>query len=298
MGKVLNWIASAVSGLLIAGLAIVGFSNVIKANVASSYPEWMKEIPDETPIREVNMPGTHDSAAIYGLADLAGQCQSLSIEDQLNIGVRFLDIRLQIRATKLHAVHGMVDQKLPFKDIVSTVDGFLKKHPSEFLIVSVKEDASAQNQHATFEGALKAEITSSWRTEETLPATVGEARGKAVLLSRYANSTIGIPAYEGWKDSASFTLPNDIYVQDTYKTDVETKKSQITSCFNEAGHALKINFLSGYSPSGFPPSYAPSIARGINPWIDEEIAKYNDRGIVLYDFVTTAHMDAFFRRTN
>ena len=97
----------------------------------------------------------------------------------------------------------------------------------------------------------------------------------------------------------SFTLPNDIYVQDTYKiTSKEQKQDEIISCFNEAGHALKINFLSAYRTNYFPMSYAPSAALDINPWINQNISNYEDRGIVLYDFVNEENMNAFFKEAN
>ena len=50
--------------------------------------------------------------ALYSIGDLAGQCQSLSLGDQLNVGVRFLDIRLKLDHNQLKAVHGIVDEKL------------------------------------------------------------------------------------------------------------------------------------------------------------------------------------------
>ena len=119
---------------------------------------------------------------------------------------------------------------------------------------------------------------------------------KVLLLSRYQNSTIGIPAFNGWTDSASFTLPNDIYVQDTYKiTSKEQKQEEVTKCFNETGHALKINFLSAYRTNGFPPSQAMTAFKDINHWINKEISKYSDRGIVLYDYISEANMTAFFK---
>ena len=78
-------------------------------------------------------------------------------------------------------------------------------------------------------------------------------------------------------------------------TSKEQKQEEIIKCFNEVGHALKINFLSAYRTDQFPPSYAVTTAKDINPWINEEINKYSDRGIVLYDFITTANMDYFFK---
>ena len=50
------------------------------------------------------------------------------------------------------------------------------------------------------------------------------------------------------------------------------KQEEVIKCFNESGHALKINFLSAYKTNGFPPSQAMSAAKDINPWINKEIA--------------------------
>ena len=280
--------------LLSAGLGFTGALKQRSHNV--DYRSWMSEVSDITPLRNINMPGSHDTMALYSIGDLAGQCQSLSLKDQLNLGVRFLDIRLKEDKNELKAVHGIVDERESFKSITGTIEKFIKDNPSEMIIMSVKEEAKASNSTISFEESLKSYLSSDiYYLGNLLPLTLGSARGKVVLLSRYQNSTIGVPAFTGWQDSCSFTLPNDIYVQDTFKiTSKEQKEEEIVKCFNEVGHALKINFLSAYRTDGFPPSYAPSAANDINPWINKEISKYNDRGIVLYDFVTESNMKAFF----
>ena len=278
--------------------SVLGFSGVLKQSSKNvSYCDWMKALDDDTSLRDVNMPGSHDTMALYSIGDLAGQCQSLSLSDQLNVGVRFLDIRLKLDHNQLKAVHGIVDEKASFKQIDEVVESFLAKNNSEFIIMSVKEEAKASNSSISFEDALKEYVNKDiYLKERTLPSKVGDVRGKILLLSRYANSTIGLDAFAGWQESTSFVLPNnDIYVQDTFKiTSAEQKQNEIVSCFNESGHALKINFLSAYRTDGFPPSYAPSAAKDINPWINKEISKYDDRGIVLYDFVTSENMKVFF----
>lgn len=281
--------------LLSAGL---GFTGALKQNSNNAdYSTWMKKLDDSTSLRNINMPGSHDTMALYSIGDLAGQCQSLSLEDQLNLGVRFLDIRLKEDKNQLKAVHGFIDQRASFEYITDVVEKFIKDNPSEMIIMSVKEEADPSNSDISFEESLKTYLNNdTYYLNNELPNTLGEARGKVVLLSRYSSPSIGIPAYTGWEDSCSFTLPNDIYVQDTYKiTSKEQKQDEVVKCFNESGHALKINFLSAYRTNGFPPSYAPSAANDINPWINEEISKYNDRGIVLYDFVTESNMQAFFK---
>ena len=292
-------IISIVTSVLVLLTAFLGFSNILNQKINNQkYADWMKGLDDNLSLREVNMPGSHDTMALYSIADLAGQCQSLSLEEQLNLGVRFLDIRLKEENDKLKVVHGFVDQKATFKQVTDIVESFLNKHPSEFLIMSIKEEANSSNSNLSFEDSLKTYLDNEiYLKNNSLPEKLGDIRGKVVLLSRYRNATIGIPCFNEWKDSISFTInETDIYVQDTYKiTSKEQKQDEIIKCFNENGHALKINFLSAYRTNTFPPSYSVSAAKDINPWINKEINKYQDRGIVLYDFVTKENMDYFFK---
>ena len=282
--------------------SILGFTGVLNNRTTNKkYADWLSEVEDNTLLRDVSLPGNHDTMALYSIADLAGQCQTLSLDEQLNLGVRFLDIRLKEDHNSLKAVHGFIDQRASFADIDKTVTSFLEKHPNEFIIMSIKEEAESSGSDITFEQALLKYLDNPiyLKDQTTVPTYVGDIRGKVLLLSRYKDSTIGIPAYNGWEDSTSFTLPNDIYVQDTYKiVSKEQKQEEVVKCFNENGHALKINFLSAYRTNGFPPSYAMSAAKDINPWINKEIDKYNDRGIVLYDFISESNMNAFFKEAN
>ena len=291
-------LAASFSGLgLIA--SILGFSGALNDHSFNKdYADWLSKVDDHTLLRDVSLPGSHDTMAFYSVGDLAGQCQTLPLKEQLNLGVRFLDIRLKEDKNSLKLVHGFIDQKATFKDISKTVKTFLNNHPDEFIIMSIKEEAKASHSELSFEEALLKYLDDDiyLKDQTTIPTYISDIRGKVVLLSRYPNSTIGIPAFEGWVDSSSFTLPNDIYVQDTYKiTSKEQKQDEIKKCFDEAGHALKINFLSAYRTNGFPPSQAMTAFKDINPWINKEISKYSDRGIVLYDYISEANMKAFFK---
>ena len=290
-------IIRSILGVFLLGIPLFGFTSILKQTSKSNkYADWMASLDNNASVREVNMPGSHDTMALYSIGDLAGQCQSLPLKDQLNLGVRFLDIRLKEDHNKLKAVHGIVDQKASFDSITKTVEEFINKHPQEFIIMSIKEEANASNSDISFEDSLKAYLTSDiYLKGNDISEKVGDVRGKVLLLSRYSGSTIGIPAFNGWEDSTTFTLPNDIYVQDTFRiTSALQKQEQIVRCFYEGGHALKINFLSAYRTDTFPPSYAVSAAQDINPWINNEIGKFNDCGIVLYDFVTEDNMNHFF----
>ena len=297
--KRLRIILAAVFGGIGLVSSILGFGGVLNDHTTSKeYADWLSKVDDHTLLRDISLPGSHDTMALYSIADLAGQCQTLPLKEQLNLGVRFLDIRLKEEKNSLKAVHGFIDQKATFGSIDKTISTFLKNHPTEFIIMSIKEEADPVESELSFEEALLNYLDKDiyLKGQREIPNYISDIRGKVVILSRYKDSTIGIPAYEGWQDSTSFTLPNDIYVQDTYQiTSKEQKQEEVIKCFNETGHALKINFLSAYRTNGFPPSQAMSAAKDINPWINKEISKYSDRGIVLYDYISEANMKAFFK---
>ena len=136
--------------------ALLGFTQILgQRNSLTKYREWMKDVDDNTSLREMNIPGTHDTMALYNLANVAGKCQSLSLNDQLNLGVRFLDIRLKLVNNKLMAYHAYVDQKCSFETVVKVCETFLKKYPSETLLMSVKEDDEPSKSDISFENAFR-----------------------------------------------------------------------------------------------------------------------------------------------
>ena len=83
---------------------------------------WMSGIPDERYLCEINLPGTHDSAAVYcrnstdNEVRLFGRAvfhsgeyaktQSLALSAQLNAGIRYLDLRFSEKQGELLLCHG------------------------------------------------------------------------------------------------------------------------------------------------------------------------------------------------
>lgn len=261
---------------------------------------WMKNVSDDRLITSMSIPGTHDSGATHSIFDVAGKCQDLDIETQLEIGVRFFDIRLQQVNDKFNVVHSFVDQKLDFEDVVEDMVDFIEDYPSEFLLVSIKEDANSKNSYKDFQSLLLSYLDDKeFCFDSTLPKTLKEARGKIYILSRF-NSTIGINAYEGWKDSTTFTL-NDLYVQDNYSIDdINIKINDIESTINFSKNnkdKLVLNFTSCYLNNAFPPTYAGSAALKINPWLISKIKNNKDNlGIIVADFINKELSESIYMR--
>ena len=264
---------------------------------------WMANLPDDRRIRSLSIPGTHDSGAIHSIADVFGKCQTLPISKQLESGVRFLDLRLRLVDDELYVYHSFVEQRTKASHLLHDLAAFLRENPSEFLIISFKEEEAPVRSEKAFSETLEAillKYPDVVNAARTLPETVKDARGKMHILARYAGATIGIPCDRGWKNNASFVL-NDIFVQDHYEPSLmDEKLSAILSAAETAAlekHALTLNFLSCYFDSLFPPAYAGKPAKTINPFIRKLIGETDGSlGIIICDFMTSDLSQAIIGR--
>ena len=288
------------SSLIAVVLLLLAFLPLEYARIDSS--DWMADLDDTLPLSALTIPGTHDSGALYSIADVAGKCQSLTVREQLKAGVRFFDIRLQLRGDKLAVVHSFVDQMIDFADVLDDMTDFLHDHPTEFLLVSIKQDADPKDPATTFADAVE-QMLSAYpdlvRADRTLPETVSDARGTMTVLARYADAEVGVPACDGWQDNTSFSL-GELYVQDHYAIDDLTdKQTDIVNTFAvaaEPSHALTLNFISCYLTYGFPPLYAATPAKTLLPWLETHLSEHPDtRGVIICDFMSSALCEQIWR---
>ena len=252
-----------------------------------SLSSWMSQVDDLSRLEDLAIPGSHDSFARYSMGDLAGKCQDLRLKTQLNIGVRFLDVRLKQNGEDFKVVHGPVDERMKFSKVLSTCYSFLDQHPSETILMSVKEEAEGKSKLSFSDEVNKIINKKYFYTDESLPLNIGQVRGKIVLISRYKNSTLGVPAYDGWLDSTSFEIASSrLYVQDQYKVEnIEEKKQSILECNLKVSPFLKLNFLSGYYTNKFPPSYSVGVAKEINKDFKDSYSKLY-KGVFIADFIS------------
>lgn len=123
---------------------------------ASLYADWMAAAPDAWALARVAIPGTHDT--LTHRVDLVGyRCQNTALAEQLAAGVRYLDVRARVqvqpssasssppKANPLGIYHASVYTGYEFADIAQTVFAFLEAHPSEVVIMRLKEEALPLN---------------------------------------------------------------------------------------------------------------------------------------------------------
>ena len=221
--------------------------------IKTATTDWMAFVADTTPLRSISIPGTHDSGALHG--GLAAQTQALSIKDQLEAGIRFLDIRTRRTKDSLAIHHGMVYQKQMFGDVMEAVSGFLKSHPTEAIVMHIRADEhtaeEGSEEFATIwagymkrYGNLFARITDS-------NVTLGRVRGKVfVLKDGWQDPSIGISYFDRIFDKQAhwkvFLLPGD-GISDSETAHLDGKKKKINEFIDRAGSSSDwvMNFLSG-----------------------------------------------------
>lgn len=224
------------------------------AATAYSYAnEWMAGIPDEALLSSVNIPATHDTGTAGVVEDLVPSvsitsCQNLYYDEQLNMGARSFDIRANATkddasAADVKIVHGgelwQCQEKngsdLTLQSILNTSLGFLEKHKSETVILTVKPDAGStiglEHAVAEFIEKNKDKVYSGG----DIPS-MKEARGKIIFLRRFnltKNYDSSVERAMGfnltnWDDikykdyKYAYKLYDDgknhVYIQDAYNT--------------------------------------------------------------------------------
>ncbi len=268
---------------------------------AEDVANWMSYLPDAVSLGSLSIPGTHDSGARHEPVSGTAKTQSLSIPEQLQAGVRFLDIRCRHYQDAFVIHHGSVYQHLNFDDVLNACRQFLQQHPDETIIMSVKEEYNAEGNTMSFPEEFNAYVQQDaelWHLAPGIP-TLGDARGKIILFRRFgASEDIGMNASHNWADQATFTINNGNYslrVQDEYVVSNNTTKfNKVVQVMEEAlegevtDNTLYVSFASGYKQILWAIPNIPAVSDEINPLLNSYFSSADKGryGIIPMDFVT------------
>lgn len=106
----------------------------------TSHTSWMRDIHDGAPVTTLSIPGTHNSCCFDVPLGIA-ETQNLDLSDQLNAGIRFLDIRLAHYQDNLFVHHDVAHMGKSYLDVLDTCASFLRQHPSETILMLVKDES-------------------------------------------------------------------------------------------------------------------------------------------------------------
>ncbi|MEW2434756.1 phosphatidylinositol-specific phospholipase C domain-containing protein [Streptomyces caniferus] len=242
-----------------------------------SVQDWMSALGDATPVQRLTIPGTHDSGARIGGPWVA--CQNTSVAAQLAAGIRFLDVRCRAIDSVFAIHHGAFYQELMFGDVLNACRAFLQAHPSETVLMRVKQEYSevgAEEFRRIFGIYLDDKgYRSLFRLDAGLP-TLGQARGRVVLLAD--SDGLG---------GVRYADPQLFDIQDDYMAEPFGKYPKIEAQFRKAltqPGKLFVNYVS--TSAWLPPR---SNADRLNPQVKRllegsEANGWTGLGVVPMDF--------------
>ncbi|WP_346017156.1 phosphatidylinositol-specific phospholipase C domain-containing protein [Pseudenhygromyxa sp. WMMC2535] len=213
--------------------------------------DWVSEIKDDVPINQLSIPGTHDAAAWTHHWDIPGikgtWAQRKSITEQLDLGVRVLDLRIGLTIgwtfrTYIGMYHGPIFLSLALEDVLSEINTWLTNNSDEFVILIFQQQGKDYKEKLNRD--LSAEVRAMVvrifgtrfyqfdQTRTTWP-TVGELRGNAMMMGRLRSDVTDFCNVREWKDAGS--TPGmviragqrlRIYLQDKYSGVSDKYKSR------------------------------------------------------------------------
>ena len=262
--------------------------------------DWMAELDDALPLNRITLPGTHDSATQYCQLAFFSKCQGTSISQQLEAGARYLDIRLgdaeagedfpSLRHGFTRCRVSLFGGTMYLNDLLRECYAFLVQHPTETVLFAVKHeygDASTAEFETVLDGFTGAR-PGFWLLSDTIP-TLGEARGKLVLLRRYPDAAglgerAGIPLewenQSGFDDTSLNVAAEEqgaytLWVQDRYEYAIEDKWEAFLLGMAESRERrvegdIALHFLSTKGTASYGHPYA--FARELNSRLAEQVS--------------------------
>ena len=202
-----------------------------------SLETWMDRLQnDNQPLSSFSIPGTHESCSITWAPFVS--CQTLSITQQLNAGIRAFDFRLGINEENvLQLYHGKVFLDFTFDQILAELTIWLDTHQTEALIVQIKNEGSPSPPDISFPTEVYNKIikAGNWALDYRIP-NLRDIKGKIQLLRRFPNLPIPTKQFgidvTPWPDNRSGPLHRsglvqDIWVQDLYEPLTSSSESAI-----------------------------------------------------------------------
>ena len=264
---------------------------------------WMQEVEDNRLVCKMSIPGTHDTAADTG--DGWTKTQEKSIKEQLKSGIRFLDIRLGYKDGVIKLCHGsVVFNKTLTEDVLRTTADFLRDHPSETVIMTLKKDLDGDDL------AYQQALTRALEADPSLTAymagnfrsnfTMKDLRGKMLLISRNRWFSTKSGYIYSWQNNTSFSTTIEAYegggtplhVEDHYKARASDKVNYVATNVRKANAAFSSPnnewFITFSSYTG---SWGISFPSKTTGYVDPDVLKFlsgseklRTCGILIFNF--------------
>ncbi|KAF8815521.1 PLC-like phosphodiesterase [Phlegmacium glaucopus] len=205
-----NFLAdAALNEILARGAPILGTLDHC-LNTSNRISDWMADVPDDTKLIRMNLPGTHDtctwnytSETQKSLERYTGpipdarvyRCQQHSIFQMLNEGIRVFDLRYAynpgLDTIGFYHSKALLSPTTRMEDVFFGLYYWLERHPTETVLVSMNhEPGTGTPNDPSLQERIYRILTSELAKEYWMQAsgklgTLGEARGKLTLIQRF-----------------------------------------------------------------------------------------------------------------
>ena len=276
----------------------------------------LSQIDGNALLSQINFAGTHDSCTAFVSMESMARCQSLTVTEQLRLGIRLFDIRLNRRGDEFYLIHSLADcyadkekkTKLTFGNVLCDFEKFLCENPDETLVISIKQDRGIMSRFffpAFYDKYIKGN-EEKWYLKNEDPC-LSSCRGKMVLMRRckvwknfLSQHDAGLD-FSYWKDQSGLRKTGTekvilsaerkliAEVQDRYSLDVPTKWKKSAKPFlqreEKSDAAFRIHFLStSYRKKG---ETLYETAREMNAYfMAYDLRKDRAQGWFFFDFPT------------
>lgn len=138
LGGLVTLVLIVCLGIIINGTCFKTYNNHGIDNSA-----WMANLKDDVLINEIVMPGSHDAGS-YKMVWL-GETQQFTIDEQLQMGVRYFDIRVNKKEDKYVIFHSIING-VEFLPILESIKSFIINNPTEVLLLDFQHfEGNSQN---------------------------------------------------------------------------------------------------------------------------------------------------------
>ena len=263
----------------------------------------MSKVDDEIWLSEMSIPGTHDSMTAADHPDntcdnfVINRCcqtQDLTLRQQLESGIRFIDIRLKHENNDFITHHDFITIGPTLKDVFEVLTSFLKDNPTETVIMSYQQAQKSENSNGIpfsrdFQSQVGEVDEKFIFTGYNMPQ-LGKARGKIVFLDWNRNGRLGLlkkrDYTENWWDKIVYWTWKGWYVKPEYFKGLENNIAYSQSKYDD--RYFFVSWLSANDCKKTLLNWGPrKCAAHVNPEMHNYLMKqtgHGNFGVVVMDF--------------
>lgn len=214
---------------------------------------WMSCIPQNVFYTMLSVPGSHDAATSSAIS--AAKTQNKTIAEQLELGVRALDLRPSA-TNNLEIKHSSYGTGVTLAQAIESMKSYLEKNPTEFIYATIHlegstDDSKTKKWSNNVYKLVKAAVDGKYALDAlSKSAKLADYKGKIIFIYRddlTGDNIIYNAAKVAWNDNIARTVKvrgtngneiNDFLIsyQDIYKNDdLGTNDGGVSGYFVQKG---------------------------------------------------------------